>query len=305
MSLHIIQHVQLLSDVFLDPPVIDESPEGESHSTSQDEEGFSCIERKIPSVGARWPFLTWMCTSYTERCCRQDPRRDGELPSVGAGASSQKKVQTSSLSWVRDGRVRKNDFPSTRFYPTTVRTHHGQRWSQIGLSAPRWSMKSIVSNQPPVSFEADREHDQSQNGWIEPRKTSASRHLPRLLLKTLAWSTFHMTTQLYCNEVWVQFWDLISWKCVVRPGLGEPPRTNLTVLNLGNSGRARRPDHWSSDWFRALICWSDWSQQWGQLGADASCQPQTVLMKWTMLCFWHEKASRSCTSIFRDHMTAL
>ncbi len=30
-------------------------------------------------------------------------------------------------------------------------------------------MESIVSNQPPVSFEANREHDQSQNGWIEPR----------------------------------------------------------------------------------------------------------------------------------------
>ncbi len=30
-------------------------------------------------------------------------------------------------------------------------------------------MESIVSNQPPVSFKADREHDQSQNGWIEPR----------------------------------------------------------------------------------------------------------------------------------------
>ncbi len=33
-------------------------------------------------------------------------------------------------------------------------------------------MESIVSNQPPVSFEADREHDQSQNGWIEPRMHS-------------------------------------------------------------------------------------------------------------------------------------
>ncbi len=32
-------------------------------------------------------------------------------------------------------------------------------------------MKSIVLNQPPVSFEADREHDQSQNGCIEPRSS--------------------------------------------------------------------------------------------------------------------------------------
>ena len=30
-------------------------------------------------------------------------------------------------------------------------------------------MESIVSNQPPVFFQADREYDQSQNGWIEPR----------------------------------------------------------------------------------------------------------------------------------------
>ncbi len=37
-------------------------------------------------------------------------------------------------------------------------------------------MKSIVSNQPPMSFEADREHDQSQNGWMEPRTSGTVRH---------------------------------------------------------------------------------------------------------------------------------
>ncbi len=30
-------------------------------------------------------------------------------------------------------------------------------------------MKSIVSNQPPVTFQADREHDNSHFGWILPR----------------------------------------------------------------------------------------------------------------------------------------
>ena len=39
-------------------------------------------------------------------------------------------------------------------------------------------MESIVLNQPPVSFEADREHDQSQNGWIEPRIISGQTIVP-------------------------------------------------------------------------------------------------------------------------------
>ena len=39
----------------------------------------------------------------------------------------------------------------------------------IGLSALRRWMKSIVSNQPPMTFQADREHDNSHFGWILPR----------------------------------------------------------------------------------------------------------------------------------------
>ena len=36
-------------------------------------------------------------------------------------------------------------------------------------------MKSIVSNQPPVTFQADREHDNSQVGWILPRMYQTAR----------------------------------------------------------------------------------------------------------------------------------
>ena len=56
----------------------------------------------------------------------------------------------------------------------------------IGLSAQRRWIKSIVSNQPPVSFQADREHDNSHFGSILPRKVTGQgplSHFQQMLRK--------------------------------------------------------------------------------------------------------------------------
>ncbi len=53
---------------------------------------------------------------------------------------------------------------NTRQYPTKVRIVMITKEAN-GL---RRRMKSVVSNQPPVTFQADREHDNSHFGWTEP-----------------------------------------------------------------------------------------------------------------------------------------
>ncbi len=65
-------------------------------------------------------------------------------------------------------------------------------------------MESIVSNQPPVSFEADHEHDQSQNGWIEPRtRISRTKWLFKINLDIFA----QVLLQVYPSQ-WMMYFTL-------------------------------------------------------------------------------------------------
>ncbi len=78
----------------------------------------------------------------------------------------------------------------TRFYPMKVRLTVLTS-DTIGQSALRKSMESIVSNQPPVPFQADREHDQSHFHWIKPRTRMIKWHCARSAAKSLGHGSLH------------------------------------------------------------------------------------------------------------------
>ncbi len=140
--------------------------------------GFVCnrlrnmLHARRPTKG--WCSRQWGCVGDVKST------QDSGISSLGKG--QQCSTGGTSKVWVghlvcrtcpeRDNRCKHKQL----FTSVCVRGNIQPKWElscspkkPIGLSALRRWMKSIVSNQPPVTFQADREHDNSHFGWILPR----------------------------------------------------------------------------------------------------------------------------------------
>ncbi len=111
----------------------------------------------------------------------------------------------------------------------------------IGQSALRMWKESVVWNQSPVSFQANREHDNSYNGWIQPRISPAT--APHCVRLSCSCSLGHLVrAQVPLNTVVVK---QIQIQSVSRESLGAFklvwPANKNKQMSRGNSwGQASR-----------------------------------------------------------------